>query len=106
MRFARWIIPLLLLSGLYSSDDSNRVEGKWVVEYVSGLQMKTIGGADFTFKAAGNELTGAANVGHGWPGEAPISDGRIDGERISFTVQGRQWSSTGYPKMRFSGTAH
>lgn len=106
MRFVRWVLPLLLLSALYSSEDSHRVDGKWVVEFVSGLQMKTIGGADFIFKVAGNELTGSANIGYGWPGKAPISDGRIDGERISFTVQGRHWSSTGYPKMRFSGIAH
>jgi hypothetical protein len=66
--------------------------------------MKTIAGADFEFKADGNTLTGTANVGHGWPGLATVSDGRIDGDRISFTVQGRLWSSTGYPKMRFTGT--
>ena len=104
MTVARWIAPFLLSVALYSSDGGNRIEGKWAVEYVSGLQMKTIGGADLEFKAAGNTLTGTANVGHGWPGAAPISDGRIDGDRISFTIQGRQWSSTGYPKMRFTGT--
>ena len=80
MRVARWA-PFLLSVALYSSDGGNRIEGKWAVEYVSGLQMKTIGGADFEFKAAGNTLTGMANVGHGWPGVAPISDGRIDGDR-------------------------
>src|SRR4051812_36065416 len=65
--------------------------------------MKTISGADFAFKAIGNTLDGTASVGFGWPGKARISAGRIDGERILFTVQGEEWSSTGYPKMRFSG---
>jgi hypothetical protein len=104
MKVARWIAPFLLSVALYSSDGGSAIRGKWAVEYVSGLAMKTIGGADFEFKADGNTLTGTANVGHGWPGLATISDGRIDGDRISFTVQGRQWSSTGYPKMRFTGT--
>jgi len=104
MKVARWIAPFLLSLALYSSDGGNGIEGKWTVEYVSGLPMQTIAGADFEFRAADKTLTGTANVGHGWPGMAPISDGRIEGDRISFTVQGRQGSSTGYPKMRFTGT--
>jgi hypothetical protein len=34
----------------------------------------------------------------------PISDGKIDGDRISFTTIGKLGSSSGYPKMRFEGT--
>lgn len=105
MKVTRWILPFLLTLSLYPSDGGNGIEGKWEVKYVSGLQMKTFGGADFDFKVDGDTLTGTASVGHGWPGVAPITDGRINGDQISFKVQGRQWSSTGYPKMYFSGTA-
>jgi hypothetical protein len=82
------------------------IRGKWTVKYASGLAMKTIGGAEFEFSVDGSTLTGNANVGFGWPGRAPVSAGRIEGDRILFTVQGKQWSSTGYPKMLFKGTVH
>ncbi|MBV9771605.1 MAG: hypothetical protein JOZ32_18690 [Bryobacterales bacterium] len=68
--------------------------------------MKTIGGAEFQFATDGDHLVGTANVGVGWPGKAPISDGKFDGEHISFTVVGEQPSSDGFPKMDFTGTIH
>ena len=47
-----------------------------------------------------------------WPGEASISDGKIDGDRISFIAIGKSpwraggqgWRSSGYPRLRFGGT--
>ena len=106
MKITFRILAFLATMTLYPFSGGSGVEGKWAVRYVSGLQLKTIGGADFEFKVLGNALTGTAKVGYGWPGVAPISDGRVEGNRISFTVQGRQWSSSGYPKMRFAGTTH
>ena len=76
------------------------------MKYLGGPAMKAMGGAEFDFKAEGHELTGTANVGMGWPGKAPISNGRVDGDRVSFMVFGRQWSTSGFPKMRFAGTIH
>jgi hypothetical protein len=49
---------------------------------------------------------GSAHVGFGWPGTAPISEGTIDGDHVSFLVLGQSPSSDGYPKMRFSGEVH
>jgi len=67
----------------------------------------------FTFQVEGNKLTGDAHMAN-WPGDAPISDGKIDGDRISFTVIGKlPWTATsggvttsGYPKLVFSGTVN
>lgn len=86
--------------------DSTDIGGHWTVRYVSGVAWKTIGGAEFEFKADGDRLTGMANVGHGYPGRAPISNGKIEGDRISFMVYGKQGSSSGFPKMHFAGTIH
>jgi hypothetical protein len=46
-----------------------------------------------------------------WPGVAPLIDGKIEGDRISFTVIGKSawWSksamgeSSGLPKLTFTG---
>lgn len=73
---------------------------------VSGVPHITVANAEFAFEAEGDKLTGKANIGMGWPGAAPISDGIIDGDRISFLVLGKLSSSEGYPKMRFTGTVH
>jgi hypothetical protein len=89
-----------------ASGEGNNIDGHWKVRYTGGPQMTTMGGAEFDFKAQGNELTGTANIGMGWPGEAPISNGRIEGDHISFMVFGRLWSTSGFPKMRFTGTIH
>jgi hypothetical protein len=64
----------------------------------------------FDLKAKGDTLTGMAHM-RNWPGDAPISDGKIDGNRISFTVIGKHpwksggegWRSSGYPRLKFTG---
>lgn len=95
-------LALLLAFGLVAG--SRDIGGHWTVRYVSGVAWKTIGGAEFEFQADGDRITGIANVGHGYPGKAPILNGRIEGDRISFTVYGKQPSSSGFPKMDFVGT--
>jgi hypothetical protein len=54
-------------------------------------------------KADGAVLTGTVQAGR-WPGDAPISDGVIEGNRFAFNAIGSTPSSSGYPKMVFSGT--
>jgi len=95
---------LLLLLGIATSASATDIAGTWRVTYVGGFAWKPIGGAEFEFKVKGKRLEGMAHVGRGWPGTAPISDGTIDGDHISFLVFGQAPSSDGYPKMRFSGT--
>jgi len=64
----------------------------------------------FIFRVDGNKLTGIAHMSY-WPGDTDITDGKVDGDRISFTALGKlPWGSTsngvtqgGYPKLRFDG---
>jgi hypothetical protein len=104
MRFMPWV--LVLVSGLAANAYADDISGSWKVIFVRGVAWQTIGEADFDFKVEGNELSGAAHIGVGWPGTAPISEGTIARDRISFLVLGQQPSSDGYPKMRFEGTVH
>jgi len=55
------------------------IDGKWVaqIQGQQGTQEQT-----FTFKAEGEKLTGSVTTQRG---EAPISDGTIKGDEISFT---------------------
>lgn len=61
-------------------------------------------------KADGTKLTGTAAIGDNWPGSAPISEGRIEGNRFSFTWTGTSPSRSGvplrtiYPHLTFTGT--
>ena len=71
------LLIALLFSAAYAAD----VNGKWKADYESpdGQQRTTV----FTFKAEGGKLTGTAAGGMG---EAPIMDGKISGDEISFHV--------------------
>src|SRR5579863_8402959 len=104
MKIVLWALPVLLILGPTAFGDNKTIDGNWTVKYASGLAFKTFGGAEFQFRADGLCLTGVANVGHGWPGKAPISDGKIDEDHISFTVFGKLPSSDGLPRMDFLGT--
>jgi len=58
------------------------VDGKWTAEMdMMGTPMVI----NFNFKADGNKLTGSTGP-EGMGPETPISDGKIDGNNISFTV--------------------
>jgi hypothetical protein len=70
---------LLIASCALAAD----IDGKWSGQYASAM------GGDpmtltYTFKANGNTLTGTSLGGPGE--EIPIKDGKIDGNKISFTV--------------------
>lgn len=61
----------------------------------------------------GGAISGIAHMG-AWPGDAPLRDGRVEGDRISFTACGSSpWrsksasgNSSGLPKLSFTGTIH
>jgi hypothetical protein len=63
----------------------------------------------FELKVDENRLSGIAHMTQ-WPGSAPISDGKVDGDRITFTlVHSMGYSTRGgtfYPKFRCEGTVH
>jgi len=72
------------------------IDGKWTAEMQgrNGPQTQT-----FTFKADGSSLTGTVAGARG--GEVAISDGKIDGDTISFTVT-REFNGNSM-KMNYTG---
>jgi len=103
MRFAQCVFMLLIAPIL--SADSIDAAGRWKAKVTGGVIHMTIADATFDFKVEGNQLTGKALIGQvGYPGAAPISEGTINGNRVSFTVIGEHASSNGIPLMRFVGT--
>ena len=68
-----------------------------------GPRPKMFGKVLLDVKAEDGRITGTAEAGK-WPGLAPISEGTIDGNRVSFTVIGQRGSTTGFPRMVFEGT--
>jgi hypothetical protein len=75
-RFTSVIFFLLLAAVAAFAAD---VSGKWVAQVPGrGGEMRE---ATFTFKADGSNLTGSVTTPRG---DAPISDGKIDGDDISF----------------------
>ena len=71
------------------------VDGKWTSE-----PMGKGGPQTFTFKASGSTLTGSVDGGRGGP--VDITNGKIDGDKVSFDVvrDMRGMSMT----MKYSGT--
>ena len=74
-RFTCTILFLLLAAGAYAAD----VTGKWVAQVPGrGGQTREV---TFNLKADGGTLTGTVS---GRQGDMPISEGKIDGDNISF----------------------
>jgi hypothetical protein len=78
--------------------------GTWEVKYAGAPQTgpKTIGSMIFDFKIDGGKVAGLAHIGT-WPGLAPIAEGKMNGDQISFTATGYLPSSTGTPTCRLEG---
>src|SRR5436190_18415822 len=80
MRNRLFLLSCLVL-GLASFGWSQaKVDGKWTAEVPGGR-----GGAQtmtFNFKTDGAKLTGTATAGQA--GEAPIQDGKVEGDTITF----------------------
>jgi hypothetical protein len=73
------------------------VDGKWTAEAPgrNGNTMKQT----YTFKSDGDKLTGTVS---GRMGDAEISDGKIDGDHISFSVK-REMNGNSFV-MSYTGT--
>jgi hypothetical protein len=97
---------LLFLAALVLDASGNGISGRWGVQFTGGEGYLTVSDADFDFKADGGKLTGRARVGDGWPGTAPISEGKIDGDHISFRAIGKNAAMNAVIDMRFVGTVH
>ena len=61
-------------------------------------------------QADGARLTGTARMGDGWPGLAPVQNGKVDANRFSFEWTGTIAASGGvplasrFPHLTFTGT--
>ena len=77
MRFWKIVLIGALAAVAFAAD----VAGKWIAtaEGPNG-EMKI----EFNFKVDGNKLTGTAT---GPMGESPITEGKLDGDNITFTVE-------------------
>ena len=91
------------------------VTGNWKVVFLGPPENrpKTVGSIVLDLVADRSTVTGTAHAGS-WPGDTPITEGRLDGDRISFTVlgsgawksSGPQGQASGYPRLRFTGTVN
>jgi hypothetical protein len=78
MKFAIAVLALCFAASAFAAD----VTGKWngSTQTPDGQDMTIV----FTFKMDGDKLTGTAE---GPMGEAPITEGKLDGDAITFTVE-------------------
>ena len=92
-----------------SAPTADRVDGVWRAEFTGplGEQPKMVSEIFFDLNADGDALTGTVHGAH-WPGDAPITDGKLDGKRVRFTMVGMSPFNAngviGYPKLCFDGT--
>ena len=80
MKYRVVILAAIVVFAAVAAALAQGVDGKWVAQ-VPGRGGQTRE-TTFTFKAEGAKLTGTVS---GQQGEAPISDGKITGDEISFT---------------------
>jgi hypothetical protein len=113
MRLARSAAALFLLAVLSLHASADDINGTWKAVFTgpSADLLKTPPEIVFTFVVHGKTLSGDARMKE-WPFDAPISDGKMDGDRFSFTVIGQSpytvtnagGTTIGYPKLVFTGT--
>ena len=94
MRFVKLVVAVLAVSAL--SLFAGEVNGKWKASYSTpdGQTREST----FSFKAEGDKLTGTVASARG---ETPITDGKINGDDISFSVT-RNFGGT-ERKMMYKG---
>ena len=83
MRFRILALAVMVLGVVLATALAADISGKWVSEIQGkGGEPMSI---SFTFKAEGSDLTGTMAGPMG--GENPISEGKIDGDNISFVMK-------------------
>src|SRR5690349_1532704 len=106
-----WRIGLLSCLFAFSALAAD-VNGTWTVKFLGdpGNSPKTVDKMTFELEAHGHALMGEAHIGD-WPGEAPITEGKVDGDRITFVIVGnspwkarsRKAGASGFPRLKFTG---
>jgi hypothetical protein len=103
----------LLLAATASQAFAADLTGSWKAIFKAPPmeRPKTVSEMFFDLKADGGKFTGTAKIGS-WPGDGPVLDGKIVGDRISFTFIGKSpWKmsgpsgdASGLPRLTFVGT--
>ena len=98
---------LILVAAAMLAAAPGHLTGTWKVLFAGPKERgpKTVGSIVFDLKVDGDNVTGLAHIGS-WPGDAPIADGKIEGDRIIFTATGHLDSTTGIPTCKFVVTVH
>jgi hypothetical protein len=87
---------------------SNDIDGVWKAVFTGdfGERPKMVSEIVFALDSSGNALSGTVHAAY-WPGDAVVSDGKVDGDRITFTMTGHLPFNAngviGYPKLCFTG---
>src|SRR5215471_1609503 len=97
-----WVIALLASTAIATSPADFR--GTWNLRstWPDGPGLKTVGAVVLEIEVDRDVVTGTAHIGS-WPGNAPITEGRLRGDHISFDARGHLDSSTGIPTCHFEG---
>src|ERR1044072_4890079 len=98
-----WVTLLLTASALATSANDFAGTRKLRSRWPEGPGLKTVGSITLDLKVDGDTVTGMAHIGS-WPGDAPIAEGRVEGNRVTFEATGYLSSSTGIPTCRFEAT--
>jgi hypothetical protein len=103
MRLLQIVVIATLALGAVASGQTT-VAGKWKVAFTGteSVRPKMFTVVLLDLKIEGDKLSGTATAGD-WPGVAPISDGTVKGDHVTFSAVGAHASTTGYPKMAFDG---
>jgi hypothetical protein len=97
-----WAVILLVAAAVAASPDA--ITGTWQLDAKgpNDRRLKTVGTIVLDLKVSGDTVSGMAHIGS-WPGDAPIADGKIDGDRVTFSATGHLNSSSGIPTCKFTG---
>jgi hypothetical protein len=98
----KWLTIFLLALTLGAAPAD--VTGRWKVVYSGpGMGPKTVGSMILDLRVDGSTVNGTVVIGV-WPGEAPIADGKVEGDHITFNATGHLSSTTGIPTCAFDVT--
>jgi len=88
---------VLLTAAAFAASPAD-IAGTWKVRstWPNGPGLKTVGDIVLDLKVDGGMVTGMAHIGS-WPGDAPIAEGKLEGNRLTFNATGHLSSSTGIP---------
>ena len=85
MKVKVFLTGVIVLLALFSIAWAADVNGKWLAK-VAGTQGQQDSEITLTFKADGAALTGTLNNSM-MPGDVPIEEGKIEGDKISFSLK-------------------